>query len=470
MASTLSGTSLSGLGLSGLSSGLDTSAIITKLMSIEQGPQTALKTKLAAATQFRTALQAVNTQVATMATSAKASAEVGSLASYTATSDSAATTVTASSSASAGSVSFTVDRLASPQISVSDAMSTWPDSSSTTPSITISTGGTTKTVAASSNDLDDVVGAINGSGTGVTATKVATGQKDSAGKALFRLQLRGASGADNGFALSQGSASSSTPLPTTQIAAAADAQLTLFGGSTAQQTVGSATNTFSDLLTGVDVTVRSASTAATTITIAEDATAATTAAQGLAASLITLFAGIANASAVTTSSSSTGSTTSTTGGIFTGDSGIRGLKDALLSAATDAVTTSSGLVSPSSIGFTLTKSGTITFDQAKFAAAMESDPDGATAVFQTIAGRIATAASGASDPATGTLTRRIASQQTAESSMTKEVGDWDTRLAVIQAQYTAQFNALETALQSLSSQSSYLTSQIAGLTTNYQNK
>jgi flagellar hook-associated protein 2 len=89
-------------------------------------------------------------------------------------------------------------------------------------------------------------------------------------------------------------------------------------------------------------------------------------------------------------------------------------------------------------------------------------------MFQTIAGRVAGAATAVSDSYTGTLSQKVTSQQTTESSLTKQISDWDRRLATIQAQYTAQFNALETALNSLSSQSSYLTSQISGLTTNYQ--
>ena len=145
---------------------------------------------------------------------------------------------------------------------------------------------------------------------------------------------------------------------------------------------------------------------------------------------------------------------------------MRLLKDSLLTAATDAV---SGR-SPAEIGIVVTKDGTVTFDQAKFAAAMKADSAGTTAMFQTIAGRVATTAAAASDPFTGTLSQKITSQQTTESGLTKEIGDWDTRLATIQAQYTKQFNDLETAMNALSSQASYLTSQIAGLTTNYQNK
>src|SRR5438105_4424369 len=117
--------STTGLGLSGLSSGLDTSGIITKLMSVESAPQTALKTQLSSTTTYRTALQSLNGSVAAIATSATAAAKAGALVSFAASSDTAGVTAKASSSASAGSVSFTVDRLAQAQVSVSGAMAAW---------------------------------------------------------------------------------------------------------------------------------------------------------------------------------------------------------------------------------------------------------------------------------------------------------------------------------------------------------
>jgi flagellar hook-associated protein 2 len=464
----LSTTSTTGLGLSGLSSGLDTSGIITKLMSVEAAPQAALKTRLASTTTYRTAMQSLNSSVAAIATSAKAAAKAGALASFTATSDVSSVAAKASSTASAGSVSFTVDRVAQAQVSVSGTMTAWaaPADGTTTPSITIQVGGgTAKTVSAASTNLDDVVSAINGSGTGVTATKIAVGT--TSGTTQYRLQLRGASGEDNGFGLYQGDSTSAPALATTQTQSAQNAQITLYKGvAGAEQQVTSASNTFDDLITGVDVTVSAVSTAAATVTVAADSTAATAAAQALTSGLTTLFSGIASASAISSTTSSSGATSATSGSIFTGDSLVRAVNDALLSAASDAV----GTMSPSSIGINLTKDGTISFDSSKFAAAMASDPVGTTAMFQTIAGRVATAAAGASDAYTGTLTQKVTSQQTTESGLTKQISDWDTRLATIQAQYTAQFNALETALNSLSSQSSYLTSQISGLTTNYQSK
>lgn len=458
--------SIAGLGLSGLSSGLDTSGIITKLMAVESAPQTALKSTLSTTTAYRTALQSLNSSVAAIATSAKGAAKAGALASFIATSDVSSVSAKALSTASSGSVSFTVDSIAQPQVSVTGTMTAWaaPTDGTTKPSITIQVGsGTAKTVSAASTNLDDVVTAINGSGTGVTATKIAVGSTN--GTTQYRLQLRGATGADNGFSVYQGDSTSAPALATTQTQAAQSAQITLYKGvAGAEVQVPSATNTFANLITGVDVTVSAVSTTAATVSVAADSTAATTSAQTLTASLITLFSGIASASAITTTTSAGGSTSATSGSVFTGDSAVRNLKDALLSAVSGAVDGKS----PSSIGINLTKDGTITFDSAKFSAAMASDPTGTTAMFQSIAGRVSTAASGASDSYTGTLTQKVTSQQTAESSLTKQISDWDTRLATIQAQYTAQFNALETALNALSSQSSYLTSQIAGLTTNYQ--
>lgn len=460
--------SISGLGLSGLSSGLDTTTIINKLMAIEASPQTTLKSRLSTASSFRSALQSVNAAVAAVATSAKDAAKPGALTSFTTASTSSAVTATARSTAVAGSVSFTVDRLAATQISVSDAV---PDPSTAFgSSITVRTGSgaTAKdtTITPASGSLDDLVAAVNTSGSGVTATKIAAGVVG--GTQQYRIQFASStSGSAGAFTLVSGSSyAAGTPISTTTVATAQDAQLTLYGGTAAEQVVTSASNTFSSLVSGVDLTVSATTSTAATITVTPDATAATASAQALVAGLSTLFSGIASATAVTTTTSSTGSKTSTSAGVLTGDGSVRLLKDSLLTAATDAV----GGRSPAEIGIVVTKDGTVTFDQAKFAAAMKADSAGTTVMFQTIAGRVASTAAAASDPFTGTLSQKITSQQTTESGLTKEIGDWDTRLATIQAQYTKQFNDLETAMNALSSQASYLTSQIAGLTTNYQNK
>ena len=461
----MSMTSVSGLGVSGLASGLDTTGIITKLMSIEAQPQTQLKTQLSSAASFRAALQTLNASVAAIATNAQGVSKAGALTAFTATSTTTGITAAASPKATAGSLSFSVTRLAQPQVSVTDPMPAWPDTSSARPSITITTGsGTaaaTRTVTAASGSLDDVVSAINAAGTGVTATKVAAGT-DSAGTPLYRLQLRSAAtGAASAFSVAQGADASGAALPTTTVSTAQDASLTLWPGSAAAQAVTSSSNTFPDVLPGVDVTATVTTTTPTTLTVAPDASKATSAAASLTAGLSALFANLASQSAVSSSSAAGG--TRTKGGVFAGDLAVRQIRSNLLAAATDPVNGAS----PSSIGVTLTKDGTVTFDQAAFSAAMAKDPAGTAATFQTIAGRVAAAADVVSNQYTGTLTTRITSAQSTESRLTTQISDWDTRLAAIKANYQTQYNALETALSHLSSQASYLTSQLAGLTTKY---
>jgi flagellar hook-associated protein 2 len=461
----LSATSTSGLGLSGLSSGLDTSGIITKLMAIEAQPQTQLQAQLSNVTTYRSALQSVNTQLAAIAAAAKTASTAGALTSFTASSDTSGLSATADATATAGSVSFTVDAIAAAQVSVSDAMTAWPDTSSATPAITITTGSgaTAKstTVHALSANLDDVVAAINGGGTGVTATKITAGT-DANGVAQYRLQLRSAStGAAGAFSVFEGEDATGPALPATTVSDAHDASITLYGGTGAEQTISSSSNTFTGLMTGVNITVSAKTTVPATVTVNPDTSKAANAASTLSGNLIALFSTIATDSAVSTSSSTTGGTssTSTTGSVFTGDTGIRTLNDQMLSAATAAVNGKS----PSSIGITLTKTGTITFDQSAFTSAMASDPAGTMSMFQAIAGRISDAASAASDPLTGTLTQKITSQVSQESGLNSQISDWTTRLAQIQQNYQNQFNSMETALNNLSAQASWLTSQIATL-------
>ena len=466
----LSTTSTSGLGLTGLSSGLDTSGIITKLMAIESQPQTNLKTQLSGVTTYTTALQSLNGAVASVASNAATMTAAGALVAFSATSDSSAVTPTASATASTGSLSFSVAQLAQAQTSATGALSSWPDTSSAKPSITIQIGtgptATTKTVTAASTNLDDVVSAINAGGTGVTATKVTAGT-DASGAPQYVLQMRSNStGAAGAFTVFEGTDTSGTALPATRISTAQDASLTLYAGTAAEQHVTSSTNTFTGLLTGVDVKVSATTSTPVNLTIAPDSSKITAAASSLTTQMIALFGSIAASTAVTTGASASGGTSSssTSGGVFTGDPSVRSLKDSMLAAVSGAV----GTKSPSSIGINLTKDGTITFDQSAFTAAMASDPAGTTAMFQAISTRVGTAAKAASDPYTGSLTALVTSQQGQESSLTTQISDWDTRLAAIQTQYQTQFDALEVALNSLSSQSSYITSQIAGLTTNYQ--
>jgi len=244
------------------------------------------------------------------------------------------------------------------------------------------------------------------------------------------------------------------------ISQAQDAKAVLWGGSGAEQTITSATNTFTDLMPGVDVTATAVTTGAATVSVTRSNDQIAAKFGSLLGSLSSVFSTIASKSAVTTTTASD-STTAASGGIFTGDLTVRGANDALFQALAYPV----GSVSPSQLGITINQDGTFTFDASKLSAALTADPDGVSSAMQTVAGRIASAATAASDPYTGTLTASITGDQSTAQRMTDSISAWDLRLTARRSTLETTYAALETQLSAMKSQSSWLASQISGLST-----
>ena len=74
-----------------------------------------------------------------------------------------------------------------------------------------------------------------------------------------------------------------------------------------------------------------------------------------------------------------------------------------------------------------------------------------------------TVASTASDKYTGSITTAITGQQSVVKDLNAQIDSWTDRLAQRRATLQAQYSALETSLSSLQSQSAWLTSQLATL-------
>lgn len=428
-----------GITLDGLSSGLDTTALINSLLQVEAIPQTQMKTKSAGIQSFISALQGLNTKVAALATQATALAKPDAMSPLAVSTGSDKVTAIVSAGASAGTIDFSVTKLAQTQVSVSAPLTAWPDSS-----LTITAGGKSVTVTPETTSLDDVVRAVNAADAGVRATKIAVGDGQ------YRLQLTAAtSGAAASFAVSGTAATFSTAKD------AQDAELTLWAGSAAEQSITSATNTFADLLPGVAVTLNGIPTATVTMAVARDDAKATKSASDLVAGVNDILTLISSRSAVNTSG------TSVSGGIFTGESSVREVNQRILSAASRPLGTPPR--SPSEIGISITRSGTMEFDEKKFSAAMAADPVGVGARVQELAARIATAATAASDKYDGSLTTAITGQQSQVKDLGQRILDWDLRLASRKESLQRTYTALEVAMSNMNSQSSWLSSQVAGL-------
>lgn len=443
------------LGIDGLVSGLDTTSLINQLMQVEAAPQTLLKSKQSATSTLVTALQSLNTKVASLADSAATAAKPASWTAFRATSSATSVTATAGAGAQASALTFRTDAVAASQVSLVDPAALGSSA------FTVKVGDKLTTVTAASGSADDIAAALNKAGAGVSATAVRTGTGT---PATYTLQLTGAdTGAAGAFQVFAGTkaqveAGSATAVPLTKVRDAADAKITLFAGSPAEQQVSSSTNTFAGLMTGVDLTVSKVEADPVTVTVARDDAALKKLASGLVGALGVVLSEITSRTATTTSTGADGKTV-VAGGLFAGQSAVRELQQAVQSAASYPV---NGF-SPSEAGISIGKDGTFTFDDAKFTAALAADPAKVQGIVSGLAERVAKVAKGASDSIDGTLTLKIKGQQGLVQDLGKQISDWDTRLELRREGLQKTYSALEVTLSSLQSQSSWLAGQLAGL-------
>ncbi|WP_104109792.1 flagellar filament capping protein FliD [Arthrobacter sp. N199823] len=454
-----------GMGIDGLTSGLDTTAIINALIAAEARPQTLMKGKVVTDTALVTAMQALNTKFAALTTQAAALAKAGGLDMYQATSSSDAITAKIGAGAQATSLDLTVNKLAQAHSMVSAPMKEWP----TTPAVmTFAKADGTKTeVSAETGSLDDMAYAINHSAAGISAVKVASGV-DVNGDPQFRLQLTAKdTGTANAFTAHQGTVAeveAGTAVSLAGVAGSAtlrtgqDAQVTLWAGTAAEQSITSASNTFAAIAPGIDITVNKLSPDPVAVTVSRDAGKVTAAAKELASAVNVILGSIFTQSTVT-SGSGTGGTASAKGGLFTGERTVSDAKTKLFTAATAPV---DGL-SPATIGINTTKNGDLAFDADVFAAAYAKDPVAAEKMLQTIASRVAETAKSISDPIDGALTQRVKGQESIINDLNAQIVDWDLRLANRRSSLQAVYTSLEVQMSKMQSQQSWLTAQISSM-------
>lgn len=454
-----------GLSLDGLVSGLDTTSLIKALMDVQAIPRNLLNSKMTDKGVIISNLQSLNSSIQELATKAKDAAAPGAMARFTTTSASPAVTVTAGAGASPVAAEIVVDRVASRHTVVTAAYATWPDDP---PVITVqSSSGERMQITADSTSPQDIARAISGAGVGVTAQAIAAGT-DADGDPAYRLQLTAAeAGADGAFqifrgdiaAVDAGTASDlAVEAGAAVVSTGADAQLRLWAGTAAEQTVTSSSGTFSDLFPGVDLTVTGPAQGPVTITVARDTAAQAKAHGEFITGIAKILERIANGSKATIAENAGDATTL---GVFTGDSTVRALRQALADAVQHPVDGGS----PSTIGISIDRYGVLSFDQERFTAALADDPAKVAAVFSGVAARVQSVAETYSDKYDGLLTSRITGQQSETKSLSDQIERWDVRLAQRKATLERTYARLETQLAQLQSQSAYLTSQLASLPT-----
>ncbi|KQO98226.1 flagellar filament capping protein FliD [Leifsonia sp. Leaf264] len=460
------------IALPGLVSGLDTTTLISALMSAEKQPQVLLQKKVATTQSSVTDLQSLNTRIAALVDAAKKASDVTTVHAFKTTSSSANVTIAATGTAKPTDLDIVVDKTASTHTVVSGAMTSWPESPATL--TFVSSDGTKTEVTASPGTIDDVVRAVNNSTAGVKATKVASGV-DGSGNPLYRIQFGAtAPGEEAAFEVYRGSKAAVDGGTATNllsdsgaavISQGADAEITLFAGTAAQQKVTSSSNTFTGVVEGVNITVAKASADPVHISVEQDTAATAANAKSFVDQLSSLFAFVKGRSATSSTTDSDGKTT-TTGGTFTADPLVRQSNQQLH----DAVQYPVNGVSPSEIGISFDKSGVLSFDADKFAAAIKANPDKVDAVFSGLATRVQDAAAKISDKYDGALTKKIQNQQALVTDMNTQISKWDDRLAIRQSALERQYAQLEVSMSNLNSQLSSLNSSFEALTASAKSK
>lgn len=450
--SSLSSANGSQFQFSGIASGLDTTSIITQLMSVESQPQTNLKNAVAAQQAQVSALQSINSALAALSTQADSFGTGSTWTQLSATASNPAVTVTATSAATQGAITFTVGSVASAaQLGFTQAHATTDvvATPSSTLNVTLADGSTTS-VATGDGTLGSVITALNG-------LKDANGKQQLVASAVNvgggKIQLLVSSAATGAGSISISDAGGASFFSAVTSTGGADASLTLGSGITAT----SSTNTFTSLLPGVTVTLGASTPTATPITVnvSDDGSTRANGVSQFVSSINSLFSTIQSQTAYGQVGSDG---TVSGGGVLAGNLDLRQVTGNLVNTIFPPDGTSLA-----SLGLDVDKTGNLTFDTGAFEAAYQADPAGTQAAIQAWVKRVQSVSDAASLPASGTLSQSIQGMNDQITQENSSIADWDTRLQLKQQQLETMYSNLETQLSQLQSQQSWLSAQLSSL-------
>ena len=427
---------MSAFSISGLSSGIDTTSLISQLMAVAAQPQTALKRQLSTEQSVISAYQAINTKLSAFSDAATAVQQAW--AATKATSSNSAVIASTSTGALAGSsATFDVTQLATAQIST----------------LAVPTGGTVVSTPANGIDVTDhagvvhhvtlsdgsaatVAAAVNSAGVGVRAAVVNT---DSGQVLQFTATSTGVAGS---FSIS------GLDNPPQTLVAAQDAQIAVGNPAAGGYTVSSSTNTFNGVVPGVTFTVGAVA-SGVTLSVSSDASAISDKVKAMVDAANAVLGEL--------------NTDTGKGALLEGNYQVNALTQSILA------TVSHGDASGNSYagsGIQLTSTGTLKFDPDAFAAGYAANPAQTQTTVNGLASALASVASNAS---TQTVSPLINSGNAQVANLTKEISDWDTRLASQQTALQAKYTAMEVALSKLNSTSSWLNQALGSMSNSSSN-
>lgn len=381
------------------STNLDVNSIVSQLMTVERQPITKLNVKEASYQAKLTAYGSVKGAVAGFQSAVQSLSSSSKFQAVKATpSDATVFSASASSIAVAGTYSLEVTNLAQAQklVATGQASSTAAIGDGTATTVTFdfgtisggsfdagtgkytgasfgSSGAGTKsiTVDGNNNSLQGIRDAINAAKMGVTATII----NDGSATSPYRLALSSdnsgvsnslkitASGGDGTIAalLAHDPAGLPAAQHLSQTVTAQNADFKVNGVA-----VSKASNTVSDVVQGVTLTLLNKTTTAANLTVARDTTATSSSISGFVKAYNDLAKTLKDVSAYDAANQK--------GAILQGDSTVRSLQSQLRSMlSTSVVGTSGALTTLSDVGVSFQKDGTLALNQTKLDSAIASN-------------------------------------------------------------------------------------------------
>jgi flagellar hook-associated protein 2 len=442
--------------LGGLATGLDTSALINQLMAVERQPLTALQTSKVKLQAVSTAFQDLNTRLLTLKSRADDLKDPATFFPRAVTSsDSDVATATAGPGSLRGVFSLTVTDLARGSIATAtatkSALSDTVAAAAGSFAFKLGASGTVVTLAVdATTTLDQLIKKINDANAGVKASAVNVGTSASPAYKLA-LTSTGTGASSNIVVVTD---NTSLGIANTQTGRDAAFSITGIGSFTRS------TNTFSDVLEGVTITLKDGG--PTDLGVSPDNAGVQSKVQGLLDAYNDVVRAIDTQTQITTDSNGTPQL-----GAFTGDVVPQVIRRGLASAIATQVSGAFGRLAE--VGITTQKDGTLSLDATAFQAALAKDPESVSAL---VAGTsstdgIADILSSRLDTMTKGVTGTIAAREDGLTSQMKaidqQIDSMQTRLDTTEATLRDKFTNLELLVSRIQSTGNALLSQLSSL-------
>lgn len=430
---------MSAVSFSGLASGIDTGALIDKLVAAEKTQATAYQTQQSTLSSQQNVVDALTSSMSSLGSLARDLKLPSSLQMRTASSSDSHVSVAVSGTATSSVHSVRVNSTAAAQVATSRTFSSADAGAVGDGSVQITGNGTTATVSYSATDsLASIASKINDSKTGVTASVLYDGSQY---RLVVASQKSGTANAatfvDSGDSLGL---ASNISVP------ARNASLTVDG-----VTISRPTNVIDDALPGVTITANSAQNATdpdSAVTVANDVTSLTAKLQ----SFVTAYNSVAGA----ISAQSTYNAAATSQSALFGDSTVRQLQSAMSRLATSQYNGAD----LSQLGLSIDRDGLMTLDSTKLSTALTANPNAISDMFVT--NGFGKAVSDLSDVYTqagdGVLTAKSKGLQDRFKLLQDQIDQINDNADALQTRLETQFSKLEQAMSDLNSQKSYIAS------------